>query len=222
MLGQPEAWFNAVNHNGKSYRSMCKNIVLEFFDDFVPCSFKFRDLRVSSRYLPCDLRRKTHGNMHRHTMLGRSAEHKGEFESHFRPGVYNWPARVLAQIEELEDALKSEDPNERRHGWMRPHQYCVRRFFDALGGAWAFKNNAICLCCLSNSPEHHLDCQHVICTPCAIDSSGDKDCTQIVVHGCPICDDTNGYKKVASLVIPRPPSFSGQRVLVLDGYCSSL
>ena len=197
---------------------MCNNLLLEYFDSFVQCSFALRDPLWPGRYRSCEQRKKTHGNMHRHYRGGQTIEHKGEFVSRFNPDEYDWAARVLEEIENLQGFSLEHEWNGDRHGWVQAHQNCVQQFYKKLGVPKEFGSHAICLCCLSNPPEHHLQCGHVICNPCAIDFGRDDDLTQIVVEQCPVCEEAVPGNKMSQTTILRPPQFSGQRILVLDGY----
>ena len=200
---------------------MCSNLILEYFDDYVPCSFPLRD-RFTGRYTPCQVRKKTHGNLHLGWKTGQRLEHKGEFENHFNPELYDWSARVLGEIEKLQELSPGQEWNGLRHGWVKAHRKCIKQFYKKLNvsanGSTSFNSHTICLCCLSNPPEHHLQCGHIICNPCAIDFSTNDDLTQITVDDCPVCDEGCGANKTVPTVIARPPLFSGQRILVLDGY----
>lgn len=156
--------------------------------------------------------------MHRHYRAGQSFEHRGRFENSFDPKEYKWADQVLGGIEDVQERFSGYHWNGLRHGWAEAHKRCIKQFYTKLGEPRLFDSHAICLCCLANPPEHHLQCGHVICSPCAIDFGRNDTITEIVVEECPVCDDDTRGNASLQTIIPRPPPFSGQRILVLDGY----
>lgn len=191
---------------------------MDYFNTRVRCNFEIKDPYKETRYYFCDLRRKTHESMHSHFTSGRACTYKGEFKSDFNPGRFAWSERVVESIEKLQGSAGKQDSCRHRHGWIEGHRSCARRFFKDLGGARLFRSHTICLCCLSNPPEHHLPCEHVICTLCATDFGRFDEFGQIIVEECPLCEPSETALSWLPVVVRQPPSFSGQRILVLDGY----
>lgn len=191
---------------------MCDELVKLYFDFQVPCGFQIKD-RIG-RYHGCSLRRKTHGDVHMHVDGSRVISYKGEFESNFNPSEFAWSNRVLEAVESFEARMPKHDRKANRHGWIEGHRNCVRRFYTDIGGANVYTSNRVCVCCLSNPPEHHLLCAHIICNTCATDFGHVDESGQILIQECPVCD---GSDNALGVTIRQPPPFSGRRVLVLDG-----
>lgn len=199
---------------------MCEELVERYFETQVSCKFQIKD--SLHRYHQCTLRKRTHHHgFHSANQAGFVYSYKGEFVHDFNPREFAWSSRVLEHIVKYQSSIGNLDYRTSRHGWTGGHQDCVRRFFNDIGGAELYKSQVTCLCCLSNPPEHHLPCEHVICTLCAIDFGRIDGLGQILVDECPLCGGPESNPFKSAVVIRQPPPFSGQRILVLDGYGNS-
>ncbi|TGJ68442.1 hypothetical protein EYR41_007494 [Orbilia oligospora] len=86
--------------------------------------------------------------------------------------------------------------------------------YKGFGGGTNFISHTACLVCLFHSPEHHLNCGHVICTPC-LQTYGTIQAGCIAIQICPMHPDDKTYQS-SQLFTVKPPS-AGVRVLSLDG-----
>lgn len=173
-----------------------------------------------NHYMLCERAKKTHEGMHSASRkYAEPLRYKGYFETDFRPENFAWDTRILDYMNQMQSAPRWGSQHGIRQDCANAHRENIRHFYRRVGGATRYITHAICLCCLGNPPEHHLGCGHVICTECATDYGKPNNTDQIVADECPICDDADRLSyKPSPTVIYKQPAYSGQRVLVLEGY----
>lgn len=223
----------------KSYRATCEDVIRRYLDGSVPCEFV---IQRHGRKLPCQNAKVTHD---RHAyyhwyngMYNEPTYYMGRFENAFDMERYAWADKILNKMETLQAQGEKLPHSEGRRNAALVHQESVRKFYYDVGGAANFVSHAICLCCLSNPPEYHLACGHVICYQCALDfgrqhdvpvdnvsvASGQSKLQVVdkagntIIDECPLCSDDDRLRTSQTpTIVERPPAHSGLRVLTLDG-----
>jgi hypothetical protein len=76
-------------------------------------------------------------------------------------------------------------------------------------------SNTVCLCCLSEPPEHSLPCGHVLCTPCIETYGRRRSKTEVDIEDCPLETVPAQLRKPWTVYFK--PDSAGVRVLALDG-----
>jgi hypothetical protein len=184
----------------------------------VPCEFMVPHNMRHGKRVQCRLKKKVHGNTHTaFTMLGTS-EYYGNFENSFKLEQFSWESMILGKLESLQEAYKSRECNDMRQSRVYVHAHILQSFYKSIGGARCFRLNSICLCCLSNPPEHELECGHILCTECARDFGRVESNREVVIDKCPLHDAAESTPiQPAPTIMKLQPPFSGLRVLILDG-----
>ncbi|KAI8948038.1 hypothetical protein F4801DRAFT_474669 [Xylaria longipes] len=239
LFGQPDDWFKAETRSsvplrargykdgavgsardGTSFMEQCQAAVKTYFDYEVPCQFRIDSHNRFPMMVAfnCQQRRKTHGDMHRSfSNKYISDEWWGEFKHDFDPARFNWPDRILGRMEEMQKDVWCEN-GDSRQARVLAHSKTLQRFYRNLNDDLGIFSNSICLCCLSNPPDHELSCGHIICLECAKDFGRVNDHLRIIVDQCPMHDNLlrDQLTKQPTVIAVQPPQ-SGLRVLVLDG-----
>lgn len=241
-IGRPEDWFGdledddpPVGEGSKNrrpsslpkrpkrdtYRDMCRTAIYQYFCTDVPCGFAIYD-PFALKKRPCEIRWSRHDTTHRAAAKFRTIDAPGEFQASFdQEQLWMWEQDVLAQLIAKHESLRRQSTSEFKQAVVRAHAELLPGFYQAghqnKTKAAEFQLNSICVACLYNPPQYHLECGHIICLECAKDFGQRKGQT-ITLQGCPLRDNYLG-KSPSSLTttINVLPSFSGLRVLALDG-----
>ncbi|KAJ8132294.1 hypothetical protein O1611_g1330 [Lasiodiplodia mahajangana] len=238
LFGQPDDWFKAETgssvqlrgpgykdglvgpvRDGLSFKEQCQAAIMKYFDFEVPCQFHIEPYTTFPKIgaFDCQQKRKTHGDMHRSSTKWTSQEYAGRFTHDFDPATFNWPNKILGRMEEMQKSVWYENGNSRQ-ARVLAHSSTLRGFYKNLNDDSGIFSNSICLCCLSNPPDHELSCGHIICLECAKDFGRVDGHLRVIVDQCPMHDTALGNQLTRQpTVIPVQPSQSGLRVLVLDG-----
>ncbi|KAG9566776.1 hypothetical protein KCU71_g1929, partial [Aureobasidium melanogenum] len=117
----------------------------------------------------------------------------------------------LSKIGHLSQHLTTDASKELHSSHMK-HFYAQQ---DARRGSLAFQDSNLgCLCCLTGTAEHSLECGHIICTDCITSYGTQLTDTLIEISKCPLHDRTTVFDATRISVIP---NLAGCRVLSLDG-----
>ncbi|KAF2969406.1 hypothetical protein GQX73_g4164 [Xylaria multiplex] len=238
LFGQPDDWFKAETRSsvsldspgyegrvvgpvggGHSFKEQCQKAIVRYFNYQVPCQFR---IESHNRFpmmvaFDCQQRRATHGEMHRSSNKYTSDDWWGEFKHDFDLDKFNWPDRILGRMEDMQKDVWC-DNGDSRQARVLAHGRTLKRFYKNLTDDLGIFSNSICLCCLSNPPDHELSCGHVICLECAKDFGRVDDYLRITVDQCPMHDALlrDQVTRQPTVIAVQPPQ-SGLRVLVLDG-----
>ncbi|KAI0965763.1 hypothetical protein F4678DRAFT_467205 [Xylaria arbuscula] len=220
-FGQPEDWFRAKTgsmQGGSSLEEQCKLAVGRYLDREVPCEFHIEPRNRLSPGFTCRQKKLTHYNLHRTSNKFIRQEQYGRFETKFEPDKYDWPGRVLKHMERMQKEGLWHNNADSREARIHAHRTIVQRFYKNFNDGLGVFSNSICLCCLSNPPDHQLSCGHVICPECAKDFGSPDGHLKLEIKACPIHDLPlrNQLTSQPTTVAIQPPD-SGLRVLVLDG-----
>ena len=93
------------------------------------------------------------------------------------------------------------------------HKEILGDFFSQMKSSKDFISCVSCFRCLMATPEHALECGHVLCEPCVRDIGNDQDDLVVIVERCPL---HRGNRRML-WEIARKPEFAGLRILSLDG-----
>ncbi|KAI0490190.1 hypothetical protein F4859DRAFT_183291 [Xylaria cf. heliscus] len=235
-FGQPDDWFKvetrppvvspgpgskygatASSRAGSSFEEQCNLAVRRYFDREVPCQY-IAPRNKWGRSFSCQQRKATHGDWHRASNRYINDEKWGEFSHKFDPAKFNWPDRVLGRMEQMQKDPVWHSSNSSRQDRVISHGKTIQRFYKNFTGDQGIFSNSICLCCLSNPPDHQLSCGHTICLECAKDFGRIDDHLKVVIDQCPLHDTIlhNQLTNEPTIIAVQPPH-SGLRVLVLDG-----
>ncbi|TGJ87061.1 hypothetical protein E0Z10_g1710 [Xylaria hypoxylon] len=239
LFGQPDDWFKVETRSsvlsrgpgykdgvvgsvrdGSSIQEQCQAAVETYFNYEVPCQFHIESHNVLSVTggFDCRQRKATHGEMHRSSIKYISDDRWGKFEHDFNPTKFNWPDRILERMEEMQKDATWYDNGDSRQARVLAHGKTLQRFYKSLTDDLGIFSNSVCLCCLSNPPDHELSCGHIICLECAKDFGRSDDPLKVIVDQCPMHDNLLRHQVTRQpTVIGVQPPHSGLRVLVLDG-----
>lgn len=198
--------------SASSYQDLCRSVIERYLEDYVSCEFQVPDsMRWNTRH-PCTQRKKAHGDIHRAKgTMGSTIEYMGPFQTSFNPDRFAWEDLILGSMSSLDDEVCRIEGETPRSSHIQKHQRTLDKFYEEFNTD-TLLSNSICLCCLTNPPEHHLRCGHILCTDCAMDLGQLGDQSQILMSKCPL-----HIGEFDATIIPVPPPFSGLRVLTLDG-----
>ncbi|KAF3185778.1 hypothetical protein TWF788_003827 [Orbilia oligospora] len=117
--------------------------------------------------------------------------------------------RVRAGLEAKDDHELTLVANLHKDKYMVP-------FYDGFGGSAKFISHTACFVCLFHSPEHHLKCGHVICTPC-LQTYGSSEAGCITIKSCPLHSYPRNQVYQSPQAFAVKPPTAGVRILSLDG-----
>jgi hypothetical protein len=197
-----------------SYQDLCRSVIEQYLEDYVSCEFQIPDSVLKTKHKLCTQKKKAHGDLHRAKGTMGTMEYFGSFKTSFNPEHFCWENLILKNMSLLDDAGYRHEGETPRSSQIHKHQQTLDQFYGRFD-ADTLLSNSICLCCLTNPPEHHLHCGHILCTDCAMDLGQLGETSRIVMSKCPLHDGD-----FDTTIIPIPPPFSGLRVLTLDGLVS--
>ncbi|KAK6522294.1 hypothetical protein TWF281_002858 [Arthrobotrys megalospora] len=116
-------------------------------------------------------------------------------------------SKLRGNEERYDEAERIAISNIHRDDYMIP-------FYTSVGGPEHFISHSACFVCLVHSAEHHLQCGHVICTPC-LQTYGNPGPGRIAISCCPMHLGDQVFCRPQFVAI-KPPS-AGVRLLSLDG-----
>jgi hypothetical protein len=203
----------------QEYESEVKRAVTQILDMCWPCN-------VQGCINVKDGHSKGHQDVRGKTLIPRpdspealSSEYKAalslDTEATLREFQNNVLAKLnvdLSKIGHLSQHLTTDASKELHSSHMK-HFYAQH---DARRGSLAFQDSNLgCLCCLTGTAEHSLECGHIICTDCITSYGTQLTDTLIEISKCPLHDRTTVFDATRISVVP---NLAGCRVLSLDGF----
>ncbi|KAK6535567.1 hypothetical protein TWF694_002021 [Orbilia ellipsospora] len=143
----------------------------------------------------------------------------GDYICSFRPGYFEiWRDLIIAYLISIENRLNEDvdrDTVEERTLVSKIHRdEYMAPFYYSVAGSERYISHSACLVCLVHSPEHHLQCGHIICTPC-LQTYGNQKPGCIAIENCPMHPLEQIFWPPQIFTV-KPPS-AGVRILTLDG-----
>ncbi|KAH6886245.1 hypothetical protein B0T10DRAFT_490889 [Thelonectria olida] len=207
-----------------NYSEPCLNALQDFCKQFWPCEYADIGTRGKGRCVNT-LARHQKG----HQMKGKQVP--GEYVASFTfdgllPLWLNWIRDWLDRFQ----SYLLQHPRTREEDMIpKIHRHNLHRFFEQVGGSFAYVNHSVCMCCVRELPEHPLQCGHVLCTLC-MKAYGVLDDRlkakgaiavqpgHISLHRCPLHSTQRaGFEFVEPRTISLKPDWAGVRLLCLDG-----
>ena len=211
----------------KDYAPFCKTALQMFCNDIMPCEY-------SSKKIPyCCNVKTTHVKGHQNVKGKREL---GHYTSSLNASSYEqtWIKQIRDNLQTLDRAFTQElrnryplkDSGRRnsrsdREGSIstdlrlvsKLHSQKLAEFFSQTRFSQDFISCVSCFRCLMATPEHALECGHVLCDSCIREHGEQLDDLVTVVSSCPLHRGTIAM----NWEIARKPEFAGLRILCLDG-----
>ncbi|KXJ85558.1 hypothetical protein Micbo1qcDRAFT_127798 [Microdochium bolleyi] len=207
---------SSLGNEPASYEDLCRSVLKRYYNTVV-CSYG-REIKGK---FPCDVTRARHDSLHRgKSLFLPNREEWGAFCHSFEQvrNSYAWENKVLERIKTMHASSMWHGNNNRRASQAGAHLRILRPFYARLMGNDKMFCNSVCLCCLTNTPDHQLPCGHTICLECAKDFGMFAGRLRIEMDQCPLHNgDVTGQDGTFKSIIELDPPHSGLRVLLLDG-----
>jgi hypothetical protein len=183
--------------------------------------------RFSRVYWPCGFSKN--GERCTNTMAGHAKGHQNECGTIIGSGGYEstllftsfnrgWCEILEKEISQLSKEVAATQSSlgiTEERAAAKNHLKVIGGFYNGPLSAEKFQSHTMCLCCLSEYPEHPLRCGHILCMGC-VQSFGHPENGAFKITNCPLhCQDTNWEEQPWPIAI-MPPS-AGVRILSLDG-----
>ncbi|KAK6496175.1 hypothetical protein TWF481_002199 [Arthrobotrys musiformis] len=191
------------------YSLSCNDAFNDFLDKHLECSVRCVNYRVGH---------KTKGHQDKNGKIIATGDYVATVKPEY---INNFRNLILSSLKSMErgeekGAIGSEvDIKEELPSVAIAHRdkYMVP-FYESFGGSGDFVSHTACLICLFHSPEHHLKCGHIICTPC-LQTYGIPQGGIVSIASCPMHPKDQKFWPSQMFAV-KPPS-AGVRVLSLDG-----
>ncbi|OAP64799.1 hypothetical protein AYL99_00771 [Fonsecaea erecta] len=217
-----------IDYFPKDYAPFCRTALHMFCNDVMPCEY-------TSKKIPyCFNVKSAHDKGHQNEKGKREI---GEYKSSLMASSYekDWLRKIENNLRELNNAfiqqLRSKFTLQRRSRTdlssnqessisedlklvSRLHDEKLAEFFSSQSkSSLDFISCVSCFRCLMATPEHALECGHILCDSCIREHGEEQDDLIILVGSCPL----HGGKKYMNWEIAKKPEFAGLRILCLDG-----
>lgn len=215
MLGK------AVDLFDQFYLGTCTAALEHFCDKYWPCSY------VSPAGVACVNVRSSHGVKGHQDASGRIIS-AGDYVSQFSAAllVSEWQNMIRGYLQAIESRLEDAAPSRFADSFkgvdnsklFELHQQNLEIFFGCFKrfNAFDFRSLTSCFSCLTEVPQHPLQCGHTLCTACVRAYGTSNDRSSVSVNYCPLHE--NSTRDYSPRVVRFKPDFAGVRVLTLDGY----
>ncbi|EPS35758.1 hypothetical protein H072_10759 [Dactylellina haptotyla CBS 200.50] len=196
------------------YSPSCDDAFQDFFDKHWECEYR-NPADPSVRCVNYRVGHSTKGHQDSNGKIISSGEYVSLLTEKHAEVFRDLVMAYLISIENrIDDDPEREAVDERTLvSKFHRDEYLGPFYYDA-GGADNYVSHSACLVCLVHSPEHHLQCGHVICTPC-LQTYGNAKPGCITIAYCPMHRVEREFYPYQIFTI-KPPS-AGVRVLSLDG-----
>ncbi|KAK6502557.1 hypothetical protein TWF506_003137 [Arthrobotrys conoides] len=200
------------------YKHACDNAFKDFYEQHLECGYR-SDRDVKIRCVNYRVGHKTKGHQDASGKIIAQGEYVTSLDPSYIDTFGDLISKNLASMEaELEpQRRKGLETKDELNLVAKIHKdkYMIP-FYDKFGGSSKFISHTACLVCLVHSPEHHLKCGHVICTPC-LQTYGVSETGCITIKNCPMHSYHNGQTYQSPQVFAVKPPPAGVRILSIDG-----
>ncbi|KPI35954.1 Calcium-independent phospholipase A2-gamma [Cyphellophora attinorum] len=211
---------SVLDYYPKEYSPFCKTALQMFCNDFLPCEFRSKKIQVC-----CNVKSahdKGHQNEKGKRVLGnyRSSLDPSRFEAGW---IEKIEQELKAQEQKFSSARRKTFPLHQTPSisageatssvdvkiMSKLHSDVLADFFAHVASSKDFVSCVSCFRCLMATPEHALECGHVLCDSCIRDLGDEKDDLAIIVRSCPLHTELRDM----DWAIAQKPDFAGLRIL---------
>lgn len=216
-----------IDYFPKDYAPFCKTALHMFCNEVLPCEY------ISKKIPRCCNVKTAHDKGHQNEKGKREI---GKYLSSLNAASYEgtWIQKIQEKLKVLDStftrelrnryllqgqAQRSPYSDQEASIWTdmrvvsQVHEEMLAEFFSQMKSSRDFISCVSCFRCLMATPEHALECGHVLCDSCIREHGKEQDDLVIVVRSCPL----HRGKRSMNWEIARKPEFAGLRILCLDG-----
>ncbi|OAL40290.1 hypothetical protein AYO20_00026 [Fonsecaea nubica] len=212
----------------KDYAPFCRTALHMFCNDIMPCEY------TSKRIPHCCNVKSAHDKGHQNEKGKREI---GPYKSSLMASSYEkvWLKKIEDNLKALNSTFIQElrsryplhkqsrtDLSGNHEGHIstdmklvsKLHDEKLAEFFSSqIKSSRDFISCVSCFRCLMATPEHALECGHILCDSCIREHGEEQDDLITLVGSCPL----HGGKRYMNWEIAKKPEFAGLRILCLDG-----